>query len=343
MISRLRATVFSVALILVFAAQENVHADSISERYSSWMSVAPKCEWLKKEAKQSLDSKAVKSKKMASPSKEKCDDGDSTLFNGMLCYVDIKEGCEAVEKAQDATGRWHRSARLANDPSLRGHTSFSPDMAIGVQLYLLKTNNRSAAIAWVNWLESSVACAVPSPSGCLLKSPFPRFCTDDEKEKGCTMRPGDAAMLAATLRRLNVLPKIDTTLGAYLAQFESIFPENLVVDASLNRPGYSRHLVAASILVGGLALQKEDHPALTQSSQILAAKEPLNAFFQAISGMNKNDLSDLILDLCPRVDELENPKTEWAWERTDSVMAWKESMIWDCMFVAKLARLHGGP
>src|SRR5712664_1853578 len=40
-----------------------------------------------------------------------CDDGDMTLFNGMLCSSDDARGCDAVRGAQGSDGRWWRSPR----------------------------------------------------------------------------------------------------------------------------------------------------------------------------------------------------------------------------------------
>src|SRR4051812_26493414 len=48
-----------------------------------------------------------------------CDDGDMTLFNGLLCLAGVEEvdrdgkkqfiGCDAVRKSQGSDGRWWRS------------------------------------------------------------------------------------------------------------------------------------------------------------------------------------------------------------------------------------------
>lgn len=32
-------------------------------------------------------------------------------------------------------------------------------------------------------------------------------------------------------------------------------------------------------------------------------------------------------------------KSQWAWERTDSEQAWKDSMLWDCLFIAALGKV----
>src|SRR4051794_20855639 len=40
-----------------------------------------------------------------------CDDGDMTLFNGLLCAAGDRRGCDGVSNAQDAGGRFWRSPR----------------------------------------------------------------------------------------------------------------------------------------------------------------------------------------------------------------------------------------
>ena len=49
-------------------------------------------------------------------------------------------------------------------------------------------------------------------------------------------------------------------------------------------------------------------------------------------------MRDLTLQLCPATveDVQKSTLSEWAWERTDSEMAWENSMLWDCIFMANL-------
>ncbi len=144
-----------------------------------------------------------------------------TLFNGLLCAAGDERGCQAVRDAQDpTTGEWHRSPRLRvlgrND---RGKESFSPDMALGVQLYLVKAKDVERGMKWLLWLHNNVACSIKLQEKCLLYA-LPRFCTNDDPDKGCTMRPGDAATLAATVSYLQKtvgLPDLpDGRLRGYL-------------------------------------------------------------------------------------------------------------------------------
>lgn len=269
------------------------------------------------------------------PSKQDCDDGDATLFNGLLCAAGLEQGCDGVRRAQSPDGRWHRSPRYAADPLKRANNSLSPDMAIGVQLYLLKTRDSERARKWAQWLERAVACTFEGPEGCVYRNPFPRFCTDDT-EKGCTIRPGDAATLALTLSALGELPSASTTLGSYLLAFRDLHPRHMLLDAVVNRAGYPRHLAAASIMVATLA-QPTRPPELMMAAQVLSAREPLNPMFASLAGKPRRVVGELIVRLCPSRDAAATiEKKEWAWERTDSDQAWLMSSLWDCIFAHAL-------
>lgn len=327
--SRTMAAVLMLVSLAV-AAQPGI-APKIDDPFEKlWRSGAPVC-------KASVEGVAVQF-----PSKRDCNDGDMTLFNGLLCAAGFDEGCEGVRLAQDGTGRWHRSPRLRNDPSLYPQSSFSPDMAIGVQLYFIAAKDRAAATAtarrWVSWLEESVPCMAVGANGCIFKSPIPRFCTDDE-ERGCAMRPGDAALLASTLEFVRAMPPAQTTVGAYLRQFKGDMTNLLTLSATVNKPGYSRHLVAASALAFQLINvgSVEDKARVLAAANILALLEPENPFFLKIAGRSQDAVNSATLAVCPAtLEEVPAEKDEWTWERTWSDAAWRRTMLWDCLFARKL-------
>ena len=187
-------------------------AEKLVDRMNYWDSKAFLCE--EKELKIQTPSKP--SDNLGQP----CDDGDMTLFNGLLCYADDERGCVGVAEAQDpVSGKWDRSPRIRllgkND---RGNSDFSPDMALGVELYLIKKKDTERARKWLLWIHENSPCALAShfSTSCLLEG-IPRFCTDNA---GCYIRPGDAAALSTTvdyLQKYASLPPLpDGRLRGYL-------------------------------------------------------------------------------------------------------------------------------
>jgi hypothetical protein len=145
-----------------------------------------------------------------------CDDGDMTLFNGLLCYSGESIACDAVRRSQTSDGRFWRSPLRAQTNNLhyeegqrfsanQGHDkSFSDDMEAGVLLWAIKTKNdpntRAALINWFKWMSNNRPCIQPRlldwcptwddwrrscpGEGCVLRN-LPRYCDD----AACTMQP----------------------------------------------------------------------------------------------------------------------------------------------------------
>jgi hypothetical protein len=134
-----------------------------------------------------------------------CDDGEQTVYNGLLCASGEAAGCEAVKAAQDDSGRWHRSPHRRwvwanrcfnkkrpidgkrNDRMLfneRCTYGFSPDMSLGVLLYTLKTGDTQRYGKWLSWLDRNAAATRlckwdgEGMHDC-VSAEWPRVCTDD--------------------------------------------------------------------------------------------------------------------------------------------------------------------
>lgn len=268
-----------------------------------------------------------------------CDDGDMTLFNGLLCAAGDERGCVGVAEAQDpTTGEWFRSPRIRFSGNDRGGSSFSPDMALGVQLYLVKTKDIVRATKWLTWLHEHVPCSIDAFGRCLLRG-LPRFCTDDVEEKGCTMRPGDAAALSATVSFLQenaglaALP--DGRLRGYLGTFAGYGPAIEDIGSRVNKPGFSQHLGGVSILLMRLMGQTDSR--IDKAAEKLAKKNPGNSFYSYLKEGKTENVRREILARCPSpATVLKPPLRQWQWERENSDKAWEQSCYWDCIFMARM-------
>ncbi|MES3024456.1 MAG: hypothetical protein V4857_23045 [Pseudomonadota bacterium] len=271
-----------------------------------------------------------------------CDDGDMTLFNGLLCAAGDARGCQGVADAQNsATGEWARSPRIRvlgrND---RGDAFFSPDMALGLQLYFVKTGDVQAAHKWLLWMHRSVACSIELFGTCILYA-LPRFCTNDQNDKGCTMRHGDAAQLSATVSYLQkkhgmaALP--DGRLRGYLGSFSGYGPAITAIDASFNEPGFSMHLVGVSVMLARMMGQTD--PRIASAAAKLAQREARNPFFLYLDEGNTPAVAKLAREKCPTPQKRPaQPLFQWQWERAEADRAWEHSSYWDCIFMAHLLR-----
>ncbi len=338
-----KRTLFFVILFTLITVSSGF-ASELDERLELWEANAPYCNgYLSKVS-------------WANP-KNHCDDGDSVLFAGLLCGAGDDRGCEAVRQSLDSGGRWFRSPRRRETNNDGNGNSVSPDMALGAQIYLAVKNEHGDAKRWFNWMVENTPCSLTDRS-CNLKG-IPRFCTDDS-EKGCTIFPNHLATLAETRYKLGVqtgkgsrcpqptrsLPEI---WSLYMSPWHSSKGLYHLTDiacgaastfnlkgAQLNDEGYPLHLVATEIFL--LRLMGRNDKNLDQSAETLVRRQPQNPFFLFLRDGPTKEVLEKTLALCPsNQDEInQSRKIQWAWERADSDHASKDSMIWDCIFMAKL-------
>jgi hypothetical protein len=152
----------------------------------------------------------------AFPSKEgdkgSCDDGDSVMFNALLCREGDPRGCNAVKLSQDDYGRFWRSPKRRmlgqKEPSAADdalallqkrdlqETTFSGDHAQGLFLYFGHTGDKAAFQRWIDWIDQNARCT----TFCGLMPPVttPRYCQNDR----CAFRVGDCQTLLLLARKL---------------------------------------------------------------------------------------------------------------------------------------------
>lgn len=336
---RILVSVFVTLATLGVAQAAPTPDELLAERMAFWESQAALC----KAGPFSFPTKST-----TDPA-QPCDDGDMTMFNGLLCIAGDERGCQGVIDAQDPdTGQWFRSPRIRllghND---RGDASFSPDMALGVQLYLVKTGDTERAMKWATWLTSLPHKDFPiswvNGFNWTTGYSIAWFCTE---QVGCVVRPGDAASLAHTFDYLHdkkgmpALP--EGSLRGTAASWAKWGPLFTWLSSNLNKPGYSQHLLGVEIL-----LQRAisgDKEALKSEALNLASKPENegNAFFAYLAGKDRAEVIRQTLDRCPSPTNLPTPPLfQWQWERDNEVEpgklpAWKQSCYWDCIFMGKL-------
>ena len=175
---------------------------------------------------------------------QSCDDGDSTLFNGLLCASGEMLACKAVKDSQDSDGRWWRSPRYARREASYAKNSFSRDMSMGVLLYLVTTRDKEAAKKWIRWIENERPCVIEQnfDSNCTIKG-LERFCRD-EVNQVCTLTPGSWAIMKEVWQYLGIdlHPKMKGILSDWADKL-------LATEVKLTDPGYELHLKGVTVFL----------------------------------------------------------------------------------------------
>jgi hypothetical protein len=213
----------------------------------------------------------------------------------------------------------------------RGGADFSPDMALGVELYLVRKKDFTRAQKWLDWLQKL------NPTNNLIDTiKPPRLC----RTQNCTMRPADGAVLAEVvefMRREAGLPMLpDGRLRGFLGTFGE-YAVALATLGSLNAPGFPQHLTATSIAV--LREAGKSDPRLDLGAQLLFLRNTKNAFFAYLAGAPRRTVEDITLEKCPDSTKDLSGFNQWQWERVETENnepVWKNTMLWDCIFMAHL-------
>ena len=270
---------------------------------------------------------------MGQPSKENCDDGDMTLFNGLSCASGDSRGCYAVEVSQSSDGRWWRSPRRLGGNNGEDN-SFSRDMAMGVMLYLVTRRDAESANRWLNWIEGNRPCLADKPwplEGCAVRGPH-RYCTD-EVDQRCTLTPSSWALLGRVWDYLGI------RRNAEMRRYEGADGDALVFAAEQNDAGYTLHLVGVEVLLKQIMQAGREHR--EKAATNLAHRQPENIFFRWLNEGAHSKLATELQKLCPSPSQPHRGKKyQWAWERDTDSAAWRNSMIWDCLFMLNILKIN---
>ncbi|MER8763032.1 MULTISPECIES: hypothetical protein [unclassified Mesorhizobium] len=266
-----------------------------------------------------------------------CDDGDMTLFNGLLCAAGESEGCDAVARSQGTNGRWWRSPRRIGWEAPAYDVSFSPDQSLGVLLYSVQTGDAVRFSRWLSWLEANRPC-LAKVGGTCVQLGWLRFCTDDP-DKRCTLRPADCVRIEEVARKLSVDGTLCRRIMRELHMPEDVLlplGEFLIGAATVDDPGYPQHLVGVDIMLArrlDVDLSKVD-----QAAAILFGRTSDNAFFRYLYEGATQEVKADALTTCPAPDRLSINRFQWTWERETKANSWAESMYWECIFLGDLLR-----
>lgn len=265
------------------------------------------------------------------------DDGDATIFNGLLCIVGEIKGCETVRDSQDGTGRFWRSPDHIN--SQKKDASFTGDQLKGVIAYVIGTGDKVALKNFLTYVSSN-RVAIPKTDNAFdfgYKS-----CSDDTNPEDPRTSLGACLLGASDWFWLDTLAKahgLSELIPSDMRDVSNRFGYNsdlLPWQAAFVPFGFELHLIGIHILfaqIMGVADDKHE-----EAARILASRQPKNPFFLYLYlGRNQVVLQELGEKCLIRPDQ--KAFDQWAWERDQSKEEWKTSMLWDCAFMYRLLSL----
>lgn len=301
-----------------------------------------------------------------------CADGDSTLFNGLLCASGDQRGCDAVKNSQTADGEFWRSPRRAQTNNLgkgnsdSGDLPFSDDQNLGVLLYVITTDDTVAFQKWLDWLEENRPCAIANiftgdctGNSALYLKGLPRYC----RHSNCVLQPIYRDMIKEVAYHYNLsahsgidhyyaiasnltLGFSDLILKYGLGYLNLPASGKISIGALIDEQGFPLHLDAVRAHI--LRKLGNTDQALNGAISSLLTKEPNNPFFQYVSQGPTQAVADQVIEYCPSADKPItnlNDRVDYLWEQANSSQ-WSKpftkegkirAMLWDCIMMRNLS------
>lgn len=239
------------------------------------------------------------------PIKGAGDDGDAMLWAGLMTAVGDPRPLVGVKMCQTDDGRVWRSPSLVNN---QPQNSFSRDMSLGFILYCQATKDTERGNKWVDYIHKTGGL----------------FPANEATDNRYLLSPSGWWLMSYA----------GISVPWYYRYSRWMLKSWMKIEARTTPKGFARHLCGVSILILSLAWGERQK----DLGEILHAKEPLNPFFAWLAG--KDVLATFLYkDFKTRWQQNPGDGSQWAWERTDSEEAWKDSMGWDFLFLEKLFQL----
>lgn len=246
----------------------------------------------------------------------RCDDGDGLLWTGILCSASPTKYASSCQYVRASVKEDGRAWRAPNRPTQAGQwtNSFSRDMAMGLLLYAQRTGDLQVLRRWAQFVKTHEGrmCGVGS---------HPLDFTTDTR---CDSQP--------TIRGLAKLvdPSLDWGHLPYLNAKAVLL--QLSASARTAPEGYPLHLMAQQLVL--LARLGESRAALWKdTAKMLYLRQPGNPLFALLAGDEARAV-ELALEQMPEAKPTR--ATQWSFERATSQAAWRDSMLWEFVWLADL-------
>ncbi len=234
-------------------------------------------------------------------SKANCDQGDATLFAGLLCLSGNKVGCDTVKHSISDNGKVWRSPKAVNNDT---PNSSSRDMFLGAMAYFVATKDTDG-LERVSWYLKSTG----------------KIC-EDATDGRCNITPNIRDVLDQ-VRAFNSLATTQSRKG---------YSEVLAFEANSAPEGYAMHLTAVELLI--LKSTGTWNKTLQFAADTLARRQGDNPFFEVLAHGKTQHYAELMLAQLPKATP--DFMNQWSFERRTSEAAWSNSMLWEFIFVEGL-------
>lgn len=257
------------------------------------------------------------------------EDGDMAIFGGLLCASGEQSGCALLKAASSTDGRFWRSPRHVGSPERISEATFSGDQMKGAIAYLTATAEPARTASFLTYLKSKPT-SVPD-SGLTLESGY-SSCPNYEPKFTCFVGGFDWYALGQIAKRDAVEEALPNDFGELTERYKFTH-DTLVWEALITPKGYRLHLLGVQIFL--LRLLGERSAKLDGAAKILSGREPNNAFFMFLNIGADQRVLHVAQDRC--FGEISRVNFgDWQWQRSEDQEAWRESMIWDCIFLFNL-------
>lgn len=241
-------------------------------------------------------------------SKKDCGDGDSTLWNGLLCASGEDFACQAVVSSQDESGRVWRSPRLKGiDPQ----NTFSRDMGLGTLSFLVKTHDKEFGNKWASYINANKALC-------------------ERENDRCAVTPSFLWIFNSVANDVGFTKLSPSTITGFTG--DAVDDAWLLAQSFSSPSGYQLHLVGVTLYIR--ILMGDWNAILEQAAKKLSEREPQNIFFEFLAKGKSQALADKLVKRLPLGPN--EKRHQWCWERTDSENACQDSMGWDFIFAINL-------
>lgn len=259
------------------------------------------------------------------------------IFGGLLCRSGLEDGCQLLQNARTADGRFWRSPRRINEKDDEGHASFSGDQLRGVFHYFTKLGSdpdskvREQAkdqlrdfLRYLKTQQTQVPDAklqlIAGYSSCPTR--YPNFT--------CLLSGDDWYALKLLAKKHGLSSELPADLlgieSSYGFDYEQMLWQSLVTNA-----GYRLHLIANTAWI--MRSLGESDPRIEKTIKILNARQPENPFFAYLLHGPDKRVERLADAKCLPPDAPRDAFVDWAWQRADAEDRWKVGMVWDCVFI----------